>query len=138
MDRVEGQFLFAIAEQIDHIAGGSAGEALAGAEDHPLLRELLPALRDVCAPLGITVEPTHDPELLALQTTAYRTGQVLDLAGNVAEWTSSAVQRDQWLARGGAFFLPRFNSSSVNRIPLDANYRDANVGFRVCSSFVVK
>jgi hypothetical protein len=37
-------------------------------EAHGRLRaEPLPALRDVCAPLGITVEPTHDPELLALQ-----------------------------------------------------------------------
>lgn len=37
-------------------------------EAHGRVRtEPLAALTEVCAPLGITVEPTHDPELLALQ-----------------------------------------------------------------------
>ncbi|MFO0573152.1 MAG: SUMF1/EgtB/PvdO family nonheme iron enzyme [Polyangia bacterium] len=60
---------------------------------------------------------------------------IFDMAGNVADWTRSMVQPDQWVARGGAFFLGRFNANSVNRVILDPNYRDPQLGVRICASF---
>jgi serine/threonine protein kinase/formylglycine-generating enzyme required for sulfatase activity len=63
---------------------------------------------------------------------------VLDLAGNVQEWQQSVLQPGQWLTRGGAYFLPRLSTNLLNRSLYDANFRDSNIGMRVCATYKPK
>jgi formylglycine-generating enzyme required for sulfatase activity len=57
-----------------------------------------------------------------------------DMAGNVWEWVTSALQPGQSGARGGCFYQDRNSSRSENRETPEATYRDLMVGMRVCAS----
>lgn len=58
---------------------------------------------------------------------------VEELVGNVGEWTRSSLD-GEFALRSGAFFFQKIVGQSVNRTVIDASFRDAQVGFRVCAS----
>jgi serine/threonine protein kinase/formylglycine-generating enzyme required for sulfatase activity len=56
-----------------------------------------------------------------------------DMAGNVWEWTASALSRGAPVARGGAFYFDENTSRSDNREEVDPSLRDVSLGLRVCA-----
>jgi len=60
---------------------------------------------------------------------------VEDLAGNVFEWTTSSLHPREVVARGGAYGFSSLTCRSTNRGVLDRDYRDPNVGFRICATW---
>ena len=60
-----------------------------------------------------------------------------DMAGNAFEWTTSILEKDGFVARGGSFFYDLKSAQSVNRAVVIPVFRDVGVGFRVCASHTV-
>jgi formylglycine-generating enzyme required for sulfatase activity len=60
-----------------------------------------------------------------------------DMAGNAFEWTTSALARGGYVARGGSYFYDIKTAQVVNRTESIPTLRDASVGFRVCAPHVV-
>ncbi len=58
-----------------------------------------------------------------------------DMAGNAIEWTTSSMRDDEFVIRGGGFFLAGFVARADNRSVVDPNFRDAQVGLRVCAAY---
>ncbi len=58
-----------------------------------------------------------------------------DMAGNAIEWTTSVMRDDEFVIRGGGFFLAGFVARADNRSVVDPNFRDAQVGLRVCAAY---
>lgn len=61
-----------------------------------------------------------------------------DMAGNAFEWTTSILEKDGYVARGGSFFYDLKSAQSVNRAVVIPVFRDVGVGFRVCASHTVR
>ena len=61
-----------------------------------------------------------------------------DMAGNAFEWTTSILEKDGYVARGGSFFYDLKSAQSVNRAVVIPVFRDVGVGFRVCASHKVR
>ncbi len=60
---------------------------------------------------------------------------LLDMSGNVYEWTNSALTKGLLVHRSGSFWNPKFTANVTNRITMDPGYRDPQIGLRICSSF---
>jgi formylglycine-generating enzyme required for sulfatase activity len=59
---------------------------------------------------------------------------VLDMAGNVWEWTRSAEAGGKPVARGGSYYMGA-NAAWINNRELpEPTFRDPTVGMRVCAS----
>ncbi|HRI52446.1 MAG TPA: SUMF1/EgtB/PvdO family nonheme iron enzyme, partial [Pseudomonadota bacterium] len=58
-----------------------------------------------------------------------------DLAGNVFEWTLSALDPAENVVRGGGYFFNGFTCRATNRSVVDASFRDPALGLRVCASY---
>jgi formylglycine-generating enzyme required for sulfatase activity/tRNA A-37 threonylcarbamoyl transferase component Bud32 len=56
-----------------------------------------------------------------------------DLVGNVWEITSSVLERNQFVGRGGSFYQPRPSLLAMNRNPLSLVTRDHTTGLRICA-----
>jgi formylglycine-generating enzyme required for sulfatase activity len=56
-----------------------------------------------------------------------------DMSGNVWELTRSSLQKDEYIARGGAFFFSPNNARTSNREVATPTYRDTTLGLRVCA-----
>ena len=56
-----------------------------------------------------------------------------DTMGNVFEWTTSAVVKDEKVARGGSYFFGALTDTAMNRSVFSADFRDSSLGLRVCS-----
>jgi formylglycine-generating enzyme required for sulfatase activity len=56
-----------------------------------------------------------------------------DLAGNVWEWTRSALEPGKPVARGGSYYFSPTTSRSSNRELPEPGLRDLTVGMRVCA-----
>jgi formylglycine-generating enzyme required for sulfatase activity len=59
---------------------------------------------------------------------------VEDLAGNAFELVQSSLNRDETVARGGAFYYYRDTERATNREIVEPTMRNHMVGFRVCAS----
>ncbi len=57
-----------------------------------------------------------------------------DMLGNAFEWTTSVLNDDEFVARGGGFFFNELVARATNRAVLPASFRDTQGGFRVCAS----
>ena len=57
-----------------------------------------------------------------------------DMAGNVLEWTRSALEPNEIVVRGGAFFYAALVERATNRIIMPPTMRDAANGLRLCAS----
>lgn len=57
-----------------------------------------------------------------------------DLCGNVFEWTVSSLAPDEHAIRGGSYLYDPTTDRVDNRQVYDADFRDANLGLRVCAS----
>jgi formylglycine-generating enzyme required for sulfatase activity len=57
-----------------------------------------------------------------------------DLSGNVWEWVSSSVVKDQVVARGGSYYFAADSAQVTNRELPEHSYRGITVGMRVCAS----
>jgi formylglycine-generating enzyme required for sulfatase activity len=57
-----------------------------------------------------------------------------DVAGNVFEWTSSRLAKGELLVRGGGYFFAPLSQRVTNRSVVDRNFRDPNVGVRICAT----
>jgi formylglycine-generating enzyme required for sulfatase activity len=60
---------------------------------------------------------------------------VADLAGNVWEWVTSSVAKDQVVARGGSYYFSANTARIANRELPEASYRDPTVGVRICADY---
>jgi len=58
-----------------------------------------------------------------------------DLAGNVFEWTLSALDPTENVVRGGGYFFNSFTCRATNRSVVDASFRDPALGLRVCATY---
>jgi formylglycine-generating enzyme required for sulfatase activity len=58
-----------------------------------------------------------------------------DLAGNVFEWTLSALDPTENVVRGGGYFFNGFTCRATNRSVVDASFRDPALGLRVCATY---
>ncbi len=56
-----------------------------------------------------------------------------DMAGNVWEWTRSALAEGEYAARGGSFYFGRNSARCPEREITEPDFRDASVGLRVCA-----
>ena len=56
-----------------------------------------------------------------------------DMAGNVFEWTTSRLGKDELLVRGGGYFFAAIAARVTNRTLVDNSFRDPNVGVRICA-----
>ena len=56
-----------------------------------------------------------------------------DMAGNVWEWTRSALEVDGYVARGGSYYYGRNTARCTERAVTEPSFRDASVGLRVCA-----
>jgi serine/threonine protein kinase/formylglycine-generating enzyme required for sulfatase activity len=68
------------------------------------------------------------------QSSATHSG-LLDMSGNVFEWVSSGLSNKAFLTRSGGFWNPKFASNITNRYMIEPNYRDVQVGIRICGTF---
>lgn len=57
-----------------------------------------------------------------------------DMAGNVFEWTTSRLGKDELLVRGGGYFFAAIAARVTNRTMVDSSFRDPNVGVRICAA----
>ncbi|WP_434041091.1 MULTISPECIES: bifunctional serine/threonine-protein kinase/formylglycine-generating enzyme family protein [Sorangium] len=60
---------------------------------------------------------------------------VLDMTGNVYEWTRSAAAPDEAIVRGGAWYYDQLSVSIPNRTVVEPETRDVTIGLRVCADF---
>jgi formylglycine-generating enzyme required for sulfatase activity len=74
------------------------------------------------------------PDIVGLHPASRSPLGVDDMAGNVWEWVTSALQPGQSVARGGGFYHDRNSSRSENREIPEATFRDLMLGMRVCAS----
>ncbi|MCB9753799.1 MAG: hypothetical protein H6713_27975 [Myxococcales bacterium] len=58
-----------------------------------------------------------------------------DMLGNAAEWVSSSLNDGEVMIRGGGFFFDQINGVAPNRGVVTGDYRDPQIGFRVCASY---
>ncbi|MBL8635405.1 MAG: SUMF1/EgtB/PvdO family nonheme iron enzyme, partial [Myxococcales bacterium] len=61
--------------------------------------------------------------------------QLFDMAGNAYEWVHSALKPGGYIIRSGGFWNPKFTANSSNRSISDSNYREPQLGLRICISF---
>ena len=61
-----------------------------------------------------------------------------DMAGNVFEWTTSSLDVQQVVARGGGFTFGAFTCRSTNRTLLSAGFRDPGLGVRICAAWPLR
>jgi formylglycine-generating enzyme required for sulfatase activity len=61
-----------------------------------------------------------------------------DMAGNVFEWTVSKLKKDEPLVRSGGFFQSETVQHATNRNVFDREFRDPQVGLRICADPIVK
>ena len=59
---------------------------------------------------------------------------VFDMAGNVNEFVSGTLAADEVMVRGGTFGYELTTCRSENRSVLDKEYREADMGVRICTS----
>ena len=59
---------------------------------------------------------------------------IMDMSGNVFEWTHSSLSKGQILVRSGAFWQPKFTANIANRSAMDSSFRDSMLGLRICIS----
>jgi formylglycine-generating enzyme required for sulfatase activity len=57
-----------------------------------------------------------------------------DLTGNVWEWVTSNVAKDEVVARGGSYYFNAHTARIANREIPEATYRGLTVGIRICAS----
>lgn len=62
---------------------------------------------------------------------------VRDLAGNVWEWTRSALAPDQAVARGGSYYFAASSCRLTNREIPEPSFRDLTVGMRICADLKI-
>ena len=58
---------------------------------------------------------------------------VVDMSGNVAEWTSSPMAGGDFILKGGDAAHPDYASRCANRAAMSSGKRSASVGFRCCA-----
>ena len=63
---------------------------------------------------------------------------LLDISGNVWEWTRSSVEADKYAARGGSWAFGANSSRTTDRELTEPSFKDVSVGLRVCADFPVK
>ncbi|MEE8106595.1 MAG: bifunctional serine/threonine-protein kinase/formylglycine-generating enzyme family protein [Planctomycetota bacterium] len=91
-------------------------------------------------PFGSTLDPTAcntDSGSVAPTGTYPRDRSpfgVLDLAGNVAEWTDDPARSGDALVKGGSYDLPRFRAISTSFLEQPADRTFSDVGFRCAMS----
>lgn len=78
------------------------------------------------------------PDIVGSFTQSMSPFGLLDMSGNIFEWTVSDVAKSGFLARSGSFWNPKFASNLSNRSLMDAGLRDSQVGFRVCASITIQ
>jgi formylglycine-generating enzyme required for sulfatase activity len=59
-----------------------------------------------------------------------------DTAGNVFEWTTSSLARDEYVVRGGSYFHDPKTLRLPNRNVSPPTLRDTNVGLRLCATLI--
>lgn len=57
-----------------------------------------------------------------------------DMCGNVFEWVASSLSPGQFVVRGGSYLYDSSTDEIPNRQISARQYRDANIGLRVCAS----
>lgn len=60
---------------------------------------------------------------------------VLDMTGNISEWTRSLWTQGEGLIHGGAWYFDRPTAWIPNRTVVEAGVQDVTIGLRVCASF---
>jgi formylglycine-generating enzyme required for sulfatase activity len=60
---------------------------------------------------------------------------VHDTTGNVFELTALDFDPTQRVVRGGGYFYDKYTVRVVNRLPIDATFRDSASGLRVCATY---
>ena len=63
---------------------------------------------------------------------------LMDIAGNVWEWTRSSVEPEKYAARGGSWAFGANSSRTTDRELTEPSFKDVSVGLRVCSDFPVE
>ena len=58
-----------------------------------------------------------------------------DMVGNVFEWVSSRLNRDEGVLRSGGYFFNALTNRSTNRNLIDKSNRDPGLGFRICADY---
>ncbi|MCP4678156.1 MAG: SUMF1/EgtB/PvdO family nonheme iron enzyme [Deltaproteobacteria bacterium] len=58
---------------------------------------------------------------------------LLDMAGNVWEWTTSSVSKDGYAARGGSYLFGALTARTTQREVTEPTFKDVSVGMRVCA-----
>ncbi len=60
---------------------------------------------------------------------------VNDMAGNVFEWVTSALDSKEALIRSGGYIFGEGTQRLTNRTTMERSFRDPGIGFRVCASY---
>ncbi len=96
---------------------------------------------DVLAPDDANVDETYrkkpggfGPDEVGSHPASTSVFGVADLTGNVWEWVSSSVVKNQVVARGGSYYFSANTARLTNRELPEASYRDLTVGVRICAS----
>ena len=58
---------------------------------------------------------------------------LLDMSGNVWEWTRSSVEPGKFPARGGSWYFSANSARATERQLPEASFKDVSVGLRVCA-----
>jgi len=63
---------------------------------------------------------------------------LVDMAGNVWEWTRGTLSPDTYAMRGGSFYQYNTINRSTNREETETTLRDITLGVRICAPFVAR
>ena len=80
------------------------------------------------------VDSAYGPDIVGSHPLSRSPFGVEDLAGNVFELTTSSVQADAALIRGGAYYYKPVACRSTNREEIASTFKEVVAGIRICTS----